>query len=123
MSEVTRGDITLVPDYLWDRFHFATRALREIHKTAGGTSKMRRKKARGAAYEVYIEFSGPPGAVQFSMEKMSKVIDLVQDARASAHESLNKNLFSGRFSRQERNRAEAFDVVISELLRKKKEGK
>lgn len=57
------------------------------------------------------------------MKLMAKVIELVQDARASAHESLNKNLFSGRFSRQERNRAEAFDVVISELLRKKKEGK
>jgi len=110
MSETSRTAVFDVPEYLWDKVNTAIRALREIHRDAGGTSKVRKKGTR-----VTVTFTGSPGSVQFGMQSLAKVKQAVENTRAQIHQ----NLFAKMRRSEEERRAEYLDMILSELAKQK----
>ena len=110
MSDISRTAVIQVPDYMWDKVNTAIRALRELHRDAGGTSKVRKKGMR-----VTVTFTGTPGAVQFGMQNLAKVKQAVENTRSQIHQ----NLFAKMRRSEEERRAEVLDMILSELTKQK----
>ena len=104
-----------IPDSLWPQAKEAFRALRELHRDAGGTSRLVKD-----GDTLTFTAKGPSVSVLDAIENAKRIQAKVDDTRESTVDYL-RDALRGAERRREERKEEILGMVADEMLRQRKD--